>query len=357
MYFAENLVRSIMKYIKLIVVLLLVLSCKEKKEAVNPVVEEIGAVYPILEEGSIEANSESLWNILPQDAKIEILAEGHYWTEGPLWIEQQQMLLYTDIPRNAVYVWKEGEEAKIYLQPSGFLGENFSGGEPGANGLLLNSEGELVLCQHGERRIAKMNSTLDAPKAEYTALVSDYNQKRFNSPNDAVFRNNGDLYFTDPPYGLPQRMDDPAKELDFQGVYRLDVEGALTLLTKELSRPNGITFSLDGKQLYVANSDPEKAIWKVFNVKEDGTLDEGKLFYDATELVGTEKGLPDGLKVDRDGNVFATGPGGVLIFSAEGELLGKIKTARATSNCAFNADKSVLYITADSYVLRVRLTD
>lgn len=355
MYFTENLVRSIMKYIKLILIVLFVFSCKDKKEAAVPVTKDNSAVYPILEAGSIVANSDKLWTLISPDARIEILAEGHDWTEGPLWVEQEQMLLYTDIPRNAVYVWKEGEKAVIYLQPSGYLGQNFSGSEPGANGLLLNSDGELVLCQHGERRIAKMNSSLEAPKPEFTALVSDYNQKRFNSPNDAAFRDNGDLYFTDPPYGLPQRMDDPAKELDFQGVYRLDSEGALTLLTKEFTRPNGIAFSPDGNLLYVANSDPEKAIWKVFTIKEDGTLDEGKLFYDATNLVGIEKGLPDGLKVDQAGNVFASGPGGVFIFSAEGVLLGKIKTAQATSNCAFNANKTVLYITADSYILQVKL--
>ena len=311
--------------------------------------------HPILEEGSIEANSAILWTIIPENSKIEIIAEGHDWTEGPLWLEKEQLLLYTDIPRNAIYAWKEGENAKVYLQPSGFLGENFTGAEPGANGLLLNADGELVLCQHGERRIAKMNSSLDVPKAEFTALAADYNNKRFNSPNDAAYRNNGDLYFTDPPYGLPKRMDDPEKELDFQGVYRLDAQGSLTLLTKELSRPNGIAFSPDEKQLYVANSDPEQAIWRVFNVMEDGSLDKGKLFYDATNLVSIEKGLPDGLKIDRNGNVFATGPGGVFVFSPDGLLLGKIKTGQATSNCAFNTDKTVLFITADSYVLRVKL--
>ncbi|MCW5517529.1 SMP-30/gluconolactonase/LRE family protein [Muriicola sp. Z0-33] len=346
-----------MKYIKIIAVFFIAMSCKEKKETVVPETDNSSITYPILEGASIAANSEALWDIVSKEAKIEILAEGHYWTEGPLWVEQQQMLLYTDIPRNAIYVWKEGKEAEVYLEPSGFLGENFTGGEPGANGLLLDSEGALVLCQHGERRMAKMNSTLDAPKPSYTALVAEYNQKRFNSPNDAAYRNNGDLYFTDPPYGLPERMDDPAKELDFQGVYRLDTEGELTLLTKEFTRPNGIAFSLDSKQLYVANSDPEQAIWKVFEIKEDGTLGSGKLFYDATDLVGTEKGLPDGLKVDRNGNIFATGPGGVFIFTPEGEVLGKIKTGRATSNCAFNADKSVLFITADSYILRVKLTE
>jgi len=353
LYFTTNPLKSIMRYITLIAVLFLLLNCKEKKETVETVPDN--NAYPILTEGSIVANSDALWNIISKDSKIEILAEGHDWTEGPLWVEEQQMLLYTDIPRNSIYKWKEGETANVYLKPSGFLGENFSGSEPGANGLLLNSDRELVLCQHGERRMAKMNSTLDVPKAEFTALVAAYNDKRFNSPNDGAYRNNGDLYFTDPPYGLPERMDDPEKELDFQGVYRLDANENITLLTKEFTRPNGIAFSLDEKQLYVANSDPELAIWKVFDLKEDGSLEEGKLFYDATALVGTEKGLPDGLKIDSKGNIFATGPGGVFVFTREGNLLGKIKTGQATSNCAFNTDKTSLFITADSYLLRVKL--
>ena len=344
-----------MKYLKLVAIALLFINCKEKKQVELPVAEKENTAIATLEQAGIEAHSETFWKVVPKDAEIEILAEGHEWTEGPLWLEEQQLLLYTDIPRNAVYSWQEGKGSEIYLQPSGFLGEDFKGSEPGANGLLLNADNELVLCQHGERRVAKMNSSLDTPKPDFIALVTTYNDKRFNSPNDGVFRKNGDLYFTDPPYGLPQRMDDPGKELDYQGVYRLDSKGEVHLLTKEFTRPNGITFSADEKRLYVANSDPEKAIWKVFDVADDGSLSSGKLFYDATAMVGKEKGLPDGLKIDRNGNVFATGPGGVLIFNPDGELLGKIKTGQATSNCAFNTDKSVLYITADSYLLRVKL--
>ena len=275
--------------------------------------------------------------------------------KGPLWVPELDMLLYTDIPRNSIYSWKEGEEAKLYLKPSGFIGSNFEGSEPGANGLLLDSNGELVLCQHGERRVSKMISSLVEPKSSFGALATTYDGKRFNSPNDAAYHANGDLYFTDPPYGLPKRMEDPEKELDFQGVYRIGKHREVTLLTKEFTRPNGIAFSPDFKKLYVANSDPEIAIWKVFDVLDDGTLGEGKLFYDATELVSKEKGLPDGLKVDDSGNIFATGPGGVLIFTPGGELLGTIKTGQATSNCAFNEDKSALYITADSYLLRIKL--
>jgi gluconolactonase len=334
----------------------ILLQCKTEKKENSIKEQEAPNVSAIFEEGEIEAYEESLWSIVPKATRIEVIAEGHDWTEGPLWLPEQEMLLYSDIPRNAIYSWKEGEEAKLYLQPSGFMGEKFEGSEPGANGLLLNNKGKLVLCQHGDRQIALMQSPVLEPTANYKTLTRAFKGKRFNSPNDAVYKSDGDLYFTDPPYGLPQRMNDPNKELDYQGVYRLTQEGELTLLTTEFTRPNGIAFSPDEKKLYVANSDPELAIWKVFDVMEDGSISNGKLFYDVTELVPKEKGLPDGLKVDNNGNLFATGPGGVFIFSPEGNVLGKIKTGQATSNCAFNADKSSLYITADSYVLRVQLS-
>lgn len=336
-------------------VLSLLAGCKDKKMDTqdNPEKQEVS--FASLPGGSIEAADDKLWTIIPKGGKLEVLAEGHDWTEGPLWVSQLDMLLYTDIPRNAIYVWKEGEGAKLYLKPSGFLGENFTGDEPGANGLVLNHKGELVLCQHGERQIALMQSPVKEPRPQFLSLAATYNGNRFNSPNDAVYNRNGDLYFTDPPYGLPKQADDLTKELPFQGVYKLDANGMVTLLTSEFSRPNGIAFSPDESKLYIANSDPQKAIWKVFDVTDDGNLENGKEFFDATGLVGAEKGLPDGLKVTTQGTIFATGPGGVFIFDTSGALLGKIKTGVATSNCALNSDESFLYITADSYLLRVAL--
>ena len=330
--------------------------CKEDKQSVPSQAEAKQAIsYDPLPGGSIESNDGKLATIIPEGTTIEVLAEGHDWTEGPLWVPEHNMLLYTDIPRNAVYAWKEGEASELYLKPSGFLGSDFTGEEPGANGLLLTSKGELVLCQHGERQVALMQSPVADPKPEYLPLAAAYKGKRFNSPNDAVFKSNGDLYFTDPPYGLPKRMEDPGKELTFQGVYKVDANGMVTLLTSEFSRPNGIAFSPDESKLYIANSDPEKAIWKVFEITGEGNLQNGREFFDATGLVATEKGLPDGLKVSKQGTVFATGPGGVFVFDAYGELLGKIKTGQATSNCALNPDESFLFITADSYLLRVAL--
>ena len=288
---------------------------------------------------------------------IEILADGFEWTEGPLWLEEQKKLIFSDIPPNIVYEWSEEEGKKIYLQPSGYTGDSPRAGEKGSNGLLLNNNGQLVLCQHGDRRIAKMLGSLDAPTSEFETIVEAYNGKRLNSPNDAIFDSNGNLYFTDPPYGLEKRMEDPLKEIDFQGVYLLTKSDSLILLTSELTRPNGIALSPDEKFLYVANSDPEQAIWMKYIVNQDGTISGGNVFFDATELVGKEgeSGLPDGMKIDSEGNLFATGPGGVWVFNPEGKVIAKVRTGQATSNVAFGPDNKSLYITADDFLMRVKL--
>ena len=305
--------------------------------------------------GSIERLDEELDQIIGKDAAIEILAEGFEWSEGPLWIPEQEMLLFSDIPPNKIHQWSEAEGLKLYLTPSGYTGEEPRTGEPGANGLLLDQEGQLVLCQHGDRRIARMEAPLENPQPLFSTLAGTYEGKRFNSPNDAVYKSNGELYFTDPPYGLEKNMEDPAKELPFQGVYRLDGRGKVHLLTKELSRPNGIAFSADEKILYVANSDPNNPIWMAYEVQENGDLANGRVFFNASKLAKTAPGLPDGLKVSRKGTLFATGPGGVLVFNKAGKHLGTIRTGQPTANCAFNEDESMLYITANNYLMRVPL--
>lgn len=306
--------------------------------------------YPTM--GKIERMDPRVDALIPKDAVIEKLETGFAWTEGPVWIKEGGYLLFSDIPNNTVFKWKEGEGKSVFLKPSGYTGKKPRGGEPGSNGLRLDPEGRLVLCEHGDRRVTRIEK--DGKK---TVLADRYMGKRFNSPNDLVFKSNGDLYFTDPPYGLEGNYDDPARELDWCGVYRLAKDGTVTLLTKEMSRPNGIAFSLDEKTLYVANSDPKKALWMAFPVKDDGTLGEGKVFFDATEWVGKKKGLPDGMKIDAKGNLFATGPGGVLVFAPDGTLLGILNTGVATANCAFGGDdNSVLYIAADKSLARVRTT-
>lgn len=306
--------------------------------------------------GTIERLDPALDSLIPPDAVIEVLAEGFNWSEGPVWIEDGDYVLFSDVPENRIYRWKEGEGDQVWLEPSGYTGDVPRGGEPGSNGLLLDSEGQLVLCQHGDRRVARMDAPLTAPEPSFTTLADRYDGMRFSSPNDAVFDSNGTLYFTDPPYGLPEGPGDPTQETSFNGVYRLGADGEVTLLTDELSRPNGIGLSPDENTLYVANSDPERAIWMAYDLLPSGTIANGRVFFDATDLVSEDNlGLPDGLKVDAAGNLFATGPGGVLVFSPDGRHLGTIRTTQATANCAIGEDGKTLYMTADSYLLRLQL--
>ncbi|RUL87389.1 SMP-30/gluconolactonase/LRE family protein [Tautonia sociabilis] len=304
--------------------------------------------YPSL--GTVEVKDQRLRSLIPEGQSLAILATGFEWSEGPVWWREKGALLFSDIPRNTVFMWTEDGGIQTFLKPSGYTGSAaFTGQEPGSNGLVFSPDGDLILCQHGDRRVARLQED-----GTFETLAAEYQGKRLNSPNDAVFKSDGSLYFTDPPYGLPGNVDDPAKELDYQGVYRLSPDGELTLLTKEMSRPNGIGFSPDEKTLYVANSDPDRAIWMAFPVKEDGTIGEGKVLADVTELVGKEPGLPDGMAVSQDGTIFATGPGGVLVFSPDGTHLGTLKTGEATANCTFGGeDGSTLFVTADMHLCRI----
>jgi gluconolactonase len=308
--------------------------------------------YPTV--GTIERLDPRFDKLIPKEAKLEKLAEGFIWTEGPVWVKKGGFLLFSDIPNNVVNKWQEGKEVTAFVKPSGYTGKTPRGGkpgdEPGSNGLILDGEGRLILCEHGDRRVTRIE-----PDGKKTVLASEYMGKRLNSPNDAVLKSNGDIYFTDPPYGLLKHYDDPARELDFCGVYRISAkDGKLTLLTKEMSRPNGIALSADEKTLYVANSDPAKAIWMAFPVKEDGTLGKGRVFFDASKWVGKRPGLPDGMKIDNEGNLFATGPGGVLVFTPDGTHLGTILTGQNTANCAFGNDGSMLYVAVNHWICRIQ---
>lgn len=315
-----------------------------------------GEKYPTF--GKIIRHAPAIDKLIPEDATIEIIVKDLKWCEGPVWFPATDKigggyLLFSDIPRNSVFKWEEGKEAELYLKPSGFTGPINAayGKESGSNGLLRDPKGRLVSCEHGDRRISVLTK-----KGGKRTLVDNYQGKRLNSPNDACYHSNGDLYFTDPPYGLPKNMDDPRKELDFQGLFRLSKDGKVTLLNKNMTRPNGIAFSPDEKTLYVAQSDPKAAHWMSYPVKEDGTLGDGKIFYDVTKLVGLKPGLPDGLKVDSAGNIWASGPGGVYVFSPDAKLLGLIETNDKTSNCAWGGNGSVLYITVNHRVCRIQTT-
>ncbi|MEL6356451.1 MAG: SMP-30/gluconolactonase/LRE family protein, partial [Bacteroidota bacterium] len=286
---------------------------------------------------------------------VDTLAEGFNWSEGPLYIADGNYLLFSDVPENRVYKWSESEGIEVYLEPSGFTGEHNPNREIGSNGLLLSPAGELILLQHGDRRIAKMVSPISAPESVFATLADNYQGKRLNSPNDATLHSNGDLYFTDPPYGLDGLLEDPHKELVHQGVYRLQPNGQLDLLTTELRFPNGIALSPDQKTLYVASSDGANFIWMAYPVLEDGTLGEGKVFYDVNDQKGIHLGAPDGMKVNKAGYIFATGPGGIWIFHPRGEVLARIYTGQRTSNCALRSDEKYLFMTADDYLMGVSL--
>lgn len=330
-------------------------ACRDRKETQAETSVTGADTSRYLEAGKLVAYDQEFFEVVPGGSQLEILAEGHDWTEGPLWVEAGGYLLYSDIPRNAIYRWDPDTGSRIYLEPSGFTGENFKGSEPGSNGLLLDSSGNLVLCQHGDRRIARMAPPLHSPSDTFETLADTYQGARLNSPNDAASDSNGVLYFTDPPYGLPGLVDDPAKELKFQGVFRLKPGGEPELLTDALSRPNGIGLSPDGSRLFVSNSDPDHAIWMEYELTENGSLANGRIFYDATDQNPAETGNPDGMVVHPSGHIFATGPGGVFVFGPQGKVLGKILTGEKTSNCALNADQSALFITADSYLLKLDL--
>ncbi len=301
--------------------------------------------------GQIIRLDPALDNLIEKNAKIEVLGEGFIWSEGPVWVKNGGYLLFSDVPANTIYKWKEGEKIIEFLKPSGYTGIMPYGEEPGSNGLIINNLGLLVSCEHGDRRVAAMPLELGGKRT----LADNFQGKRFNSPNDVVQKSNGDYYFTDPPYGMPKKEKDPSRETELFGVYRISKNGTVSLIIKDLTRPNGLAFSPDEKILYVAQSDPDRAYLMSYPVLADGKVGKGKILFDATPMVKQGmKGLPDGLKIDKKGNIFTTGPGGVLVISPEGKLLGRIETGESTANCAFGNDGSTLYITADMYLLRLQ---
>lgn len=289
--------------------------------------------------------------LVPKDATLEKIADGFTWVEGPVWHKQGGYLLFSDIPANAVYKWKQGEGVSVFLTNSGYSGSTpFAGKEPGSNGLTFDLNGQLVLCRHGDRQIGRL-----AADGKISTVADHYNGYRINSPNDLVFKSNGDLYFTDPPFGLPKAFDDPNKA-PVQGVYRVTRDGTVTQLITDITAPNGIAFSPDERTLYVSDVDPKRAAWLAYDVTSDGTVTNGRVFFDATRWRKDPFFGPDGFKVDKHGNIFGARPGGLSVIAPDSSLLGTIETGQPTSNVAWGEDGHTLFITGGSSVYRLRLT-
>jgi gluconolactonase len=300
--------------------------------------------------------------IVPADAMLEQIATGFKWVEGPVWVDGS--LYFAEIPSDSIRKWTPGSGAAMFLTPSGYKGSApYGGPESGSNGMTLDVRGRLTIAGHAQRDVYRLETL--SRDGSITILADSYKGKKLNSPNDLVYRSDGSLYFTDPPYGLrTQKDDDPEKELKANGVYRIPraleqkpgsqpTRSELQLLVSDLPRPNGITFSPDEKYLYVNNSEPKK-IWMRYQVQPDGSLTDAKLFYDAT--ADTRPGAPDGMKVDEKGNVYSTGPGGVWIFTPEGKPLGTIVMPEKSANVAWGGpDHKTLYIAASTSIYRVHL--
>lgn len=300
----------------------------------------------------IQRDHPALDKLIAPDAKIEKIAEGMTWSEGPVWIAKGGYLLFSDVPANRIYRWSEENGLSIFLEPSGYSGPDLHlFPQPGSNGLILGPAGSILMADSGSRMIAR----LDLSTKMKTPLATTYKGKRFNSPNDLVQASNGAIYFTDPPYGLKDFHQSPLKELSWSGVYRLDPDGTVTLIDDSLRDPNGIGLSPNGRTLYVANSDAAQPIWVAYTLDTQGNVVSRRIFSDSSaELAQGAKGVPDGLCIDVHGNVFATGPGGVYVLAPDGTRLGRIETGDLVSNCDFGGDGGTLIITSNHTVVRVQ---
>ena len=303
--------------------------------------------------GKLEFLDPKMEQVISKNAKIEVLAEGFRWSEGPLWVPKLNGLLFSDVPNNKVYLWKEDQGLTLFLDPSGMTEHAPHSSNSGANGLRLDSKGNLILCQHGDRAVARLNSW-DFESPQYEVLVDHYKGKWLNSPNDLIFDKKGNLYFTDPPYGLKKLDEDPLKELSFNGVFKWNPKEEIQLLSESMNRHNGILLSKDEKTVYVGNSDPNKNIIVAFDLVE-GRFENERVFFDGTALGKERPGNFDGLRMHSSGIVFSTGPGGVLLIDSDGAHLGTILPGKLTANCEFDADENYLYLTSADIVARIKL--
>ena len=293
--------------------------------------------------------------LIPTNVSLDVVADfsegdGPHWLESPVWDRRKGCLLFSDVKANAIWRWQRDEGVRLFMQPSGYTGERpFAGEEPGSNGLVFDSLGRLLICEHGDRRIRRLEA--DGTK---TVLVDRYQGRRLNSPNDLVCRSNGDIFFTDPPFGLPRQFDDPGRELSFSGVYRLSASGELTLLLDDLRAPNGIAFSRDEKTLYVADGGQNRAAWLAYALGDDGPLGHGRVLLDVTGVSGF--GGPDGIEVDHLGNIFGAGREAIFVIAADGTHLGTIPMGSITTNLGWGEDGSTLFVTTERRLLRLRVS-
>ena len=332
--------------------------CREQKKPDEPKKVSISETSAL----KVDRLDPAIDEIVPKDAKLEQVASGFKWVEGPVWVDGS--LYFAEIPSDSIRKWTPGQGVTMFLTPSGYKGSApYGGPESGSNGMTLDAKGRLTVAGHAQRDVYRLESL--SPDAQITILADSYKGKKLNSPNDLVYRSDGSLYFTDPPYGLrTQKDNDPEKQLKENGVYRIPhaleqkpgsqpANSELELLVSDLPRPNGIAFSPDEKYLYVDSTEPKK-IWMRYTVQPDGKLKDAKLLYDATS--DQRPGAPDGMKVDEKGNIYSAGPGGIWIFSPEGKPLGTIVIPERTSNVGWGgADRKTLYITASSSIYRVNL--
>ncbi len=303
--------------------------------------------------GGIKRLSPALDAVVAPDARIEVIAQGFVWSEGPVWVKDGGYLVFSDVPANIMYRWSEADGATVFLKPSGYDGPPTKAfREPGSNGLALDASGALLVCDHGHRAISR----LDLKTRKKTIVLDRYQGKAFNSPNDLAVAKSGALYFTDPPYGLEGLNASPIKELAFNGVYLRRPDGSVALVDDKLTFPNGLALTPDEKRLYVSVSDPDGPVIMAYDLGADGLAVKSQVFFDAMALhKAGGPGLPDGMCLDTEGRLYATGPGGVLVINPAGELIGVIETGRPVANCAFGEDGHTLFLTSDDILARVRL--
>jgi len=324
--------------LKTILISLVITSCAQAQKE-----------YPKM--GKMEILDPAMEKIVDPNAKVEKLADGMVWAEGPVWVKDGNYLLYSDTRLNIIYQWSEKNGLQEFIKPAGFAGPGVYSEEEGTNGLLINKDGMLVACDHGNRRIAKIS----LKTKEKEVLTDNWEGKKFNSPNDICQHPNGDYYFTDPPYGLPGREKDTAtREIAENGVYKVNSKGETVQVVSNLARPNGIVLSADAKILYVALSDGNNPYIMAYDVKEDGLLSEGRIFYDFKKQFPEESLAADGIKVDKEGNVYAAAGDGVIVMNSNAKTIGRIRSGVHTANCAFGAD-GYLYLTSTDQLLRVKL--